>query len=80
MGLLEALNIFLIWHAKLLPRFCSFNDCRRRQLVLEGVLDQIPKSRAIDGPKVNKNASHREVWLLDLDGYRFVVAGGYGDL
>ncbi len=34
----------------------------------------------LEGPKVNPNANHREVWLQDPDGYVVVVAGAYGDV
>jgi catechol 2,3-dioxygenase-like lactoylglutathione lyase family enzyme len=34
----------------------------------------------LDGPQVNANANHREIWLRDPDGYVVVVAGAYGDL
>ena len=37
-------------------------------------------ARVLEGPQVNANANHREVWLRDLDGYVVVVAGAYGDL
>ncbi len=34
----------------------------------------------LEGPQVNHNAQHREIWLRDPDGYVVVVAGAYGDL
>lgn len=34
----------------------------------------------LEGPKVNANARHREIWLRDPDGYVVVVAGPCGDL
>jgi catechol 2,3-dioxygenase-like lactoylglutathione lyase family enzyme len=34
----------------------------------------------VDGPLVNPNAQHRELWLRDLDGYLVVLAGKRGDL
>ncbi|HKW95553.1 MAG TPA: VOC family protein [Methylomirabilota bacterium] len=34
----------------------------------------------LEGPKVNPNANHREVWLRDRDGYVVVLAGAYGDV
>lgn len=34
----------------------------------------------IDGPRVNPNARHRELWLRDPDGYVVVFAGKPGDL
>jgi len=34
----------------------------------------------LEGPMVNQNANHREVWLRDPDGYVVVLAGRYGDL
>lgn len=43
---------------------------------------RVRRSQAVvlDGPIVNSNAQHREVWLLDPNGYKVVVAGRYGDL
>jgi catechol 2,3-dioxygenase-like lactoylglutathione lyase family enzyme len=37
-------------------------------------------AQVLEGPQVNPNANHREVWLRDPDGYVVVVAGAYGDL
>ena len=37
-------------------------------------------AEVLEGPKINPNAKHREVWLRDPDGYVVVVAGRYGDL
>jgi catechol 2,3-dioxygenase-like lactoylglutathione lyase family enzyme len=34
----------------------------------------------LEGPKVNPNARHREIWLRDPDGYVVVIAGRYGDV
>jgi hypothetical protein len=34
----------------------------------------------VQGPLVNPNARHREIWLRDLDGYVVVIAGKRGDL
>jgi catechol 2,3-dioxygenase-like lactoylglutathione lyase family enzyme len=34
----------------------------------------------LEGPRVNPNANHREIWLRDPDGYVVVLAGAYGDL
>ena len=34
----------------------------------------------LEGPKVNPNAKHRELWLHDLDGYAVVLAGPRGDV
>jgi catechol 2,3-dioxygenase-like lactoylglutathione lyase family enzyme len=34
----------------------------------------------LEGPLVNPNAHHREIWLRDPDGYVVVIAGPYGDL
>jgi catechol 2,3-dioxygenase-like lactoylglutathione lyase family enzyme len=34
----------------------------------------------LEGPRVNPNANHREIWLRDPDGYVVVFAGAYGDL
>jgi catechol 2,3-dioxygenase-like lactoylglutathione lyase family enzyme len=33
----------------------------------------------LEGPRENTNASHREIWLRDPDGYVVVIAGPYGD-
>ena len=38
------------------------------------------KAQVLEGPKVNPNANHREVWLRDPNGYVVVVASAYGDL
>ena len=38
------------------------------------------KAEIVEGPQINPNANHREVWLRDPDGYVVVVAGAYGDL
>lgn len=37
-------------------------------------------ARILEGPRVNPNANHREVWLRDPDGYVVVLAGAYGDV
>jgi catechol 2,3-dioxygenase-like lactoylglutathione lyase family enzyme len=34
----------------------------------------------LEGPRVNPNANHREIWLRDPDGYVVVLASAYGDL
>lgn len=34
----------------------------------------------LEGPHVNPNARHREIWLRDRDGYVVVLAGATGDL
>jgi len=34
----------------------------------------------IDGPRVNPNANHREVWVRDPDSYTVVIAGQPGDV
>ncbi len=34
----------------------------------------------LDGPRVNPNGRHRELWLRDPDGYVVVLAGRAGDL
>ncbi len=34
----------------------------------------------LEGPHVNPNANHREIWLQDPDGYTVVVAGLPGDV
>ncbi|MEO6421174.1 MAG: VOC family protein [Candidatus Nitrotoga sp.] len=46
------------------------------------VLARIRESGAeiVEGPQVNSNANHREVWLRDPDGYIVVIAGAYGDV
>jgi catechol 2,3-dioxygenase-like lactoylglutathione lyase family enzyme len=48
----------------------------------DGVVERAYALRAVvlEGPRVNPNANHREIWLRDLDGYAVVVAGQYGDL
>lgn len=37
-------------------------------------------AEVLEGPKVNPNANHREIWLRDPDGHVVVVAGPHGDL
>ncbi len=34
----------------------------------------------LEGPQVNSNAKHREIWLRDPDGYVVVLASAYGDV
>ena len=34
----------------------------------------------LEGPHVNPNAKHREIWLRDPDGYVVVFAGARGDI
>lgn len=34
----------------------------------------------LEGPLVNPNAQHREIWIRDPDGYTVVLATKYGDL
>lgn len=34
----------------------------------------------LEGPQVNQNAQHREIWLRDPNGYVVVIAGRYGDV
>ena len=34
----------------------------------------------LEGPRVNPNANHREIWLRDPEGYVVVLASAYGDL
>jgi len=36
-------------------------------------------AEVLEGPLVNVNAQHREVWIRDPDGYTVVVAGPPGD-
>ena len=45
-------------------------------------LRRIREARAtvLDGPLVNPNAQHREIWLRDPNGYKVVVASPYGDV
>jgi catechol 2,3-dioxygenase-like lactoylglutathione lyase family enzyme len=45
----------------------------------------VERARALDaavleGPQVNPNAQHRELWLRDPDGYVVVLAGPHGDV
>ena len=37
-------------------------------------------AQVLEGPKENRNAQHRELWLRDPDGYVVVLAGPYGDV
>ncbi|MEO1401578.1 MAG: VOC family protein [Cyanobacteria bacterium J06635_1] len=41
---------------------------------------QSHQAQILEGPQVNSNANHREVWLRDPNGYVVVIAGAYGDL
>jgi catechol 2,3-dioxygenase-like lactoylglutathione lyase family enzyme len=41
---------------------------------------QVHGAHVIEGPEINPNANHREIWLRDPDGYVVVVAGPYGDV
>ena len=34
----------------------------------------------LEGPHLNPNANHRELWLRDPDGYVVVLASAYGDV
>lgn len=47
----------------------------------DAVCKRVTKQRAavLEGPKVNPNANHRELWLSDPNGYVVVVASAYGD-
>ena len=52
---------------------------------VEGFDAAVERARALsvpilEGPKVNPNANHREVWLRDPDGYVVVLASAYGDV
>ncbi len=37
-------------------------------------------AEVLEGPQVNPNANHREIWLRDPDGYVVVLASAYGDV
>ncbi|AKU20319.1 VOC family protein [Massilia sp. NR 4-1] len=50
----------------------DFDDAVERAAVISATV--------LEGPKENTNASHREIWLRDLDGYVVVIAGPYGDM
>jgi catechol-2,3-dioxygenase len=41
---------------------------------------QTQETEILEGPQVNPNANHREIWLRDRDGYVVVLASAYGDL
>jgi len=41
---------------------------------------QTMSAAVLDGPLVNPNAKHREIWIRDLDGYVVVLAGHFGDV
>ena len=41
---------------------------------------QIHRAEVLEGPHVNTNANHREIWLRDLDGCVVVIASQYGDV
>lgn len=46
------------------------------------ILKRIKATQAVvlEGPLINPNANHLEIWLRDLDGYVVVVASPYGDV
>ncbi|MEP6888788.1 MAG: VOC family protein [Nitrospirales bacterium] len=37
-------------------------------------------AEVLEGPQVNPNANHREIWLRDPDGYVVVLASAYVDV
>jgi catechol 2,3-dioxygenase-like lactoylglutathione lyase family enzyme len=37
------------------------------------------KAEIVDGPLVNPNARHREIWIRDPDGYVVVLASPFGE-
>tara|TARA_R110002095_G_scaffold1984_4_gene8838 strand:- start:895 stop:1278 length:384 start_codon:yes stop_codon:yes gene_type:complete len=41
---------------------------------------QAMSAAILEGPQVNPNANHREIWIRDPDGYVVVLAGHYGDV
>lgn len=41
---------------------------------------QTMNAEILDGPLVNPNAKHREIWIRDPDGFVVVLAGHYGDV
>lgn len=52
---------------------------------VEGFEDAVARANAmsaqvLDGPMVNPNANHREIWIKDPNGYVVVLAGATGDL
>lgn len=52
---------------------------------VEDFVAAVARARALsaeilEGPQVNPNANHREIWLRDPDGYVVVLAGAYGDV
>lgn len=53
-----------------------------RTVQFDEVLERIRAAGAevLEGPQVNPNANHREIWLRDPDGYVVVIAGAYGDV
>ncbi|MBT9317386.1 VOC family protein [Leptothoe spongobia] len=38
------------------------------------------QARILEGPQINSNANHREIWLSDPDDYTVVIAGTPGDV
>lgn len=46
----------------------------------EALLQRAHAAEVLEGPRVNRNAHHREIWLRDIDGYVVVIAGRYGDV
>ena len=47
----------------------------------DAALQRIRQAEAtvLEGPLVNPNAQHREIWLRDPNGYKVVVASAHGD-
>lgn len=41
---------------------------------------QTMSAEILEGPQINPNAQHREIWIRDPDGYVVVLAGHYGDV
>ncbi len=41
---------------------------------------QTNHAKILEGPRINKNANHREIWLRDPDGYTVVIASTPGDV
>jgi hypothetical protein len=46
----------------------------------DALLARVQTAETLDGPHINRNANHREIWLRDPDGHVVVVAGQYGDV
>ena len=60
-----------------------YGDRAALAFAFAGLLNQEARALAaeiLEGPAVNPNAKHREIWLRDPDGYVVVLASAHGDI